>query len=65
MNAQPIRILGDDEVVEIGHWFRWSAKPDDRWTQIVNRWQITIGLPVSSIRTRHGQPDLQFAAVID
>lgn len=61
------RILCHNEVVQIGHLCLWSPKRKDpygkqmenAWTK-VDRGSPFVGLPVATLRERHGQPDLQF-----
>lgn len=52
------RLLSSNEVVEAHHWVRWSPS-HDAWTNL-DRLSPFIGLPVETLRHRHGQPELQF-----
>lgn len=54
------RLLDANEVVTPDHLVRWSTTPRDAWTTISPRSPF-VGLPVATLRVRHGQPDLQFA----
>jgi len=57
---EPGRILAASEVVCSGHWFKWSDKVRDNW-EAVPSGSPFIGLPVETLRVRHGQPSLRFA----
>ncbi len=54
------RLLKVDEVPQHGDWCRWSMGPRDEWRQIPAGDTFRSGLPVASIRHRHGQTDMQF-----
>lgn len=56
------RILSETEVVQAGHLILWHSK-NDAWTKI-DPGSVFVGLPVATLRVRHGQPDLQFGELM-
>jgi hypothetical protein len=54
------RVLPPSEVVCAGDLVLWSTSPRDAWTDIVPKSPF-CGMPVETLRVRHGQPELSFA----
>lgn len=51
------RLLAETEVPAKGDFARWSQSKRDSWIEIGPR---LIGLPVATLRVRHGQSEMQF-----
>lgn len=54
------RLLKENEVPQVGDFCRWSESKRDEWREIPKGDTFRHGLPVATIRTRCGQPEMQF-----
>ena len=59
------RLLSDNECVRVGDLSRWSNAPRDTWMEIHKGGIYAYGLPVCTLRERHGQDALMFATKQD
>lgn len=50
--------MKENEVPRLGDFVKWSENPRDIWVEVGHR---MAGLPVATLRARHGQSQLQFA----
>lgn len=53
------RLKGPFEVPKAGDFSKWSSSFRDKWVEIPSTQTNLISLPLSTIRVRVGQPELQ------